>query len=427
MNYKEARVYLDEVSKYGSVLGLDPIRELLGELGNPQEHLKFIHIAGTNGKGSILACASEILTAAGYKTGRYVSPTVIDYLERIQVDGRWISEEEFTPLVMEVKDAVTRMEKRGLSSPTVFEVETAIAFLYFRNKNCDFVVLETGLGGLLDATNIVENTVAAVFATISRDHMAFLGDTIHEIAVNKAGIIKNGCAVVTSMQNKEAMEVLEEKALSCGSIVYVEDQSKIEMIAENYKEQIFTYKEWKELKVPLAGRYQMNNAVTVLGLVRALREKGYVITDEAVRTGFLNVKWPGRFTCIGENPVFIVDGAHNEDAALRLRESVEHYFTGKKLIFIMGVFKDKEYEKIAKIMAPLAHTILTVNLPDENRTLSAGELSKTVEVYCGHVETVGEIEDAVQRAFALADPDDVILSFGSLSYLGRVMKAVMQK
>ena len=200
MTYKEARVYLDEVSKYGSVLGLDTIRGLLRELGNPQDDLKFIHIAGTNGKGSVLAYTSTILSEAGYRTGRYVSPTVVSYLERIQIDGKWIPEDEFAELVEEVKKAIARMEARGEASPTVFEAETAVAFLYFREKRCDLVVLETGLGGLLDATNIVKNTELAVFASISRDHMGFLGETLEEIAANKAGIIKPGCTVVTSLQ-----------------------------------------------------------------------------------------------------------------------------------------------------------------------------------------------------------------------------------
>ena len=200
VTYKEARVYLDKVSKYGSVLGLDTIRELLCELGNPQDDLKFIHIAGTNGKGSVLAYTSTILSEAGYRTGRYVSPTVVSYLERIQVDGRWIDEDAFARLTEIVQRAIARMEAAGKPSPTVFEVETAIAFLYFKETNCDIVVLECGLGGELDATNIVENTVCAVFASISRDHLGILGDTLTEIAQTKSKIMKNSCTVVTAVQ-----------------------------------------------------------------------------------------------------------------------------------------------------------------------------------------------------------------------------------
>ena len=216
MTYKEARVYLDEVSKYGSVLGLDTIRGLLMELGNPQEDLKFIHIAGTNGKGSVLAFISSIFSESGFRTGRYISPTVVSYLERIQIDGEWIPEGEFAEYAEEVKKAVARMETKGMAHPTVFEIETAIAFLYFREKKCDYVVLETGLGGRLDATNIVENTAAAVFTSISRDHMGFLGDTLEEIAGEKAGIIKPGCVAISAAQEPEAADILRKRAESLG-------------------------------------------------------------------------------------------------------------------------------------------------------------------------------------------------------------------
>ena len=190
VTYKEARVYLDKMSKYGSVLGLETIRGLLRELGNPQDDLKFIHIAGTNGKGSVLAYTSMILSEAGYRIGRYVSPTVVSYLERIQVDAKWISEEKFAELTEKVRNAIARLEAAGENLPTVFEIETAIAFLYFKEMKCDLVVLEAGLGGELDATNIIRNTVCAVFVSISRDHLGILGNTLTEIAENKAGIIK---------------------------------------------------------------------------------------------------------------------------------------------------------------------------------------------------------------------------------------------
>ena len=216
VTYKEARVYLDEMSKYGSVLGLDTIRGLLRELGNPQDDLKFIHIAGTNGKGSVLAYTSTILSEAGYRIGRYVSPTVVSYLERIQVDGRWIPEEKFADLTEKVRDAIARMEAAGEHSPTVFEAETAIAFLYFKEMHCDLVVLEAGLGGELDATNIVKNTVCAVFTSISMDHIGVLGDTLEEIAENKAGIIKPGCAVISAVQKPEVTEILKRRAEKLG-------------------------------------------------------------------------------------------------------------------------------------------------------------------------------------------------------------------
>nr|WP_207733228.1 folylpolyglutamate synthase/dihydrofolate synthase family protein [Faecalicatena contorta] len=413
---------MDEVSKYGSVLGLDTIRGLLRELGNPQDDLKFIHIAGTNGKGSVLAYTSTILSEAGYRTGRYVSPTVVSYLERIQIDGKWIPEDEFAELVEEVKKAIARMEARGEASPTVFEAETAVAFLYFREKRCDLVVLETGLGGLLDATNIVKNTELAVFASISRDHMGFLGETLEEIAANKAGIIKPGCTVVTSLQKPEVMAVLGGKAreLKCGmEVVYPREAVVIE---ENWDGQRFSYREWENIKISLAGRYQIENAVTVLGVIRTLRNSGYAISRQAVTEGFAKTTWPGRLTCVARNPLVIVDGAHNEEAALKLRESLIQYFPGRRIIFIMGVFRDKEYGKIAEIMGPLADKIYTVELPDQSRTLGADELKQALLPYCVEVEEASGIEEAVREACASAKKDDVVLAFGSLSYLGQVME-----
>ena len=427
VTYKEARVYLDEVSKYGSVLGLDTIRGLLDELGNPQESLRFIHIAGTNGKGSILAFISTILSEAGMRIGRYISPTVISYLERIQVDGHWIPEEEFTELVEEVQKAIVRMEADGKASPTVFEIETAIAFLYFRKMHCDLVVLETGLGGSQDATNVIKNTMIAAFATISRDHMGVLGDTLEEIAHEKAGIIKPGCVVVSASQEPEVRRVLEECAEQKGCPIVFAEPEKVEVTEENYRGQTFSYKDWKEIQISLAGRYQIVNAVTVCEVIRVWNqlEFGKHIPESSVRRGFAQTMWPGRFTCISEKPIFIVDGAHNEDAAKRLCETMKTYFPEKKLIYIMGVFRDKEYQKIAEIMAPMASSIYTVNLPNQERTLDAETLKEVVESHCmGNVYAVGEIEKAVAEAGKKAGEEDVILAFGSLSYLGQVMEIV---
>lgn len=424
MTYKEARVYLDEVSKYGSVLGLDTIRGLLRELGNPQDDLKFIHIAGTNGKGSVLAYTSTILSEAGYRTGRYVSPTVVSYLERIQVDGKDIPKDEFAILVEEVQKAIARIEAKGEASPTVFEVETAIAFLYFKKMRCHLVVLETGLGGTLDATNIVKNTLISVFTSISRDHMGFLGETLKEITENKAGIMKPGCISVTVRQKPAVVDVLERRAEELGCPIYMEEPEEIQILEENWDKQRFSYREWENITITLAGRHQIVNAVTVLGVVKALKDIGYEIPEQSVRKGFAKTAWPGRFTCISRNPLFIIDGAHNEEAALRLRESVTEYFRGRRLIFIMGVFRDKEYEKIVKIMAPLAAKIFTVDLPDSGRSLGAEMLKLAAEAYCTDAEAMPDVESAVKAAYALAKEEDVVLAFGSLSYLGQVMELV---
>ncbi len=450
MTYREARVYLDEMSKYGSVLGLETIRGLLRELGNPQDDLKFIHIAGTNGKGSVLAYTSMILSEAGYRIGRYVSPTVVSYLERIQVDAEWISEEKFAELTERVRNAIARFEAAGEDLPTVFEIETAIAFLYFKEMKCDLVVLEAGLGGALDATNIIRNTVCAVFASISRDHLGILGDTIAKIAENKAGIIKPGCTVISAQQKESVAEIIKRRAGQYGCSYVQAEPELAEVEREDYHGIYFSYKEFRPLHTVMAGKNQIGNAAVSLEVIRVLRKIGYEISDDAVRTGMERTQWPGRFSCIGEDPVFILDGAHNEDAAVKLRESVESYFPGRRLIGIMGVFKDKEYEKIAQIMGPLLSVVYAVDLPDAGRGLPSEDLAAALEKYCPCVwrpsgsrsgergspaEPRGEgkdsrkkrqaenVETAVRAALAEAGREDVILAFGSLSYLHQIKEA----
>ena len=454
MTYKEARVYLDEMSKYGSVLGLDTIRGLLRELGNPQDSLKFIHIAGTNGKGSVLAYTSTILSEAGYRTGRYVSPTVMSYLEKIQVDTAWISESDFAQSVEQIREAIASLKAKGEPLPTLFEAETAMAFLYFQKMHCDLVVLETGLGGETDATNIVKNTICAAFATISIDHLGVIGDTLEEIAQTKSGIIKSGCAVVSARQTEVVRNVLKKKADSTGCS-YVEAQpEQMEILADCYDGITFSYKEFEKMHSNLAGQCQRENLATALEIIKQLRVLGYEISDDAVRRGLEKTVWEGRFTCLRKDPVFIIDGAHNEDAAIKLRTSIERYFKGKKIQLIMGVFRDKEYEKITSILCPLAKKVYTVELPNKARSLSAEELAECAGKYCKEVEAKDSIQAAIKSAEdaaaqwqqvdcdkAASTPghdleeahtaacgdgmeNQVIIACGSLSYLGEVKRIV---
>lgn len=483
MLYEEARVYLDHVSKYGSVLGLESIKGLLGELKNPQKDLTFIHIAGTNGKGSILAYLSGIFKEAGYRTGSYISPTVMDYLERFQIDGKYMEETEFAEITCEVKQAAERMMEQGRPSPTVFEMETAIAFLYFKKRKCDFVVLETGLGGLLDATNIVDTTKVCVFASISMDHIGVLGDNLKEIAKNKAGIIKAGAAVVTAPQQPEVLEILERTAVARHARAVVLDRlreegdpneditdanekfrsltvaepEKVRVLDRGLDGQTFSYKEFENMTIPLLGHHQIENVVTALEVVRVLRtlgaEKGVPvssdcgahrregvpessdcgalrresspglqISDEAVRRGLAKTRWPGRFTVLGKQPLVIADGAHNADAARRLAENVETYLAGKRVTAVMGVFKDKEYEKIIEIMSPYLSFVYTVDLPNQERTLAKEELCGALGRHGIAAEAAAGTEEALHLAKKRAGEDGAVLVFGSLSYLGDVIR-----
>ena len=424
MNYTEARVYLDEVSKYGSVLGLENMRELLGRLGNPQDDLKFIHISGTNGKGSVLAYLSTILSGGGYRTGRYISPTLFSYRERIQVDEQKIEKESLAHHVTAIAKAIEEMKAENAGNPTAFEVETALAFLYFKEKDCDIVVLETGLGGALDATNIIKTTVMEVIAPISMDHMEFLGDTLEKIAMQKAGIIKPHTAVVSASQEPDAKKVLDHVCKENQCSMYMVDPAQITDVLYDVEEQQFSYKNWKNVKITLAGSYQILNAALALEGVEELRRLGYHLTDEQVRQGLYRAVWRGRFTLLSKNPAVIIDGAHNPGAAKELKHSLDLYFKGKDLYYIFGVFQDKDYQEVIRLTAPLAKHIVTVQTPGNPRALPANELKEAVQAVNPSVEAAQSIQEAVKKSLQLAKKEDAIIIFGSLSFLGEAEKAV---
>ncbi|HCG65292.1 MAG TPA: bifunctional folylpolyglutamate synthase/dihydrofolate synthase [Oscillibacter sp.] len=427
MNYKEARVYLDEVSKYGSVLGLESMRELLRRLGDPQNELKFIHISGTNGKGSVLAYLSTILSGAGYRTGRYISPTLFSYRERIQVDGEYIEKESLACHVTAIAAAAEDMQKAGLPSPTVFEIETALAFLYFKEKRCDIVTLEVGCGGLLDATNVITTTLMEVIASISMDHTDLLGDTLAKIAAQKAGIIKPDTMVVSAQQKSEAAQVIEDTCKEQHCTLQMVDESKISNVHYGAEGQTFSYKEWENVAISLAGSYQIKNAALALEGVEALRKLGYALSDQQVREGLLHTAWRGRFTTLRRDPTVIIDGAHNPAAALELKESLERYFPGKTLYFVMGMFKDKDYAQVIDLTAPLARHIITVETPGNPRAMPARELAEAVGKVNPSVEWADSVAHGVEKALAMAGKEDAVIVFGSLSFLGEAADAVNEK
>lgn len=427
MNYKEARVYLDEVSKYGSVLGLESMRELLRRLGDPQNELKFIHISGTNGKGSVLAYLSTILSGAGYRTGRYISPTLFSYRERIQVDGEYIEKESLACHVTAIAAAAEDMQKAGLPSPTVFEIETALAFLYFKEKRCDIVTLEVGCGGLLDATNVITTTLMEVIASISMDHTDLLGDTLAKIAAQKAGIIKPDTMVVSAQQKSEAAQVIEDTCKEQHCTLQMVDESRISNVHYGAEGQTFSYKTWENVAISLAGSYQIKNAALALEGVEALRKLGYALSDQQVREGLLHTAWRGRFTTLRRDPMVIIDGAHNPAAALELKESLERYFPGKTLYFVMGMFKDKDYAQVIDLTAPLARHIITVETPGNPRAMPARELAEAVGKVNPSVEWADSVAHGVEKALAMAGKEDAVIVFGSLSFLGEAADAVNEK
>lgn len=427
MKEREAIEYIENYKGLGIVPGLDSIRELCRRLGDPQKELKFVHIAGTNGKGSVSAYVATVLKCAGYRVGRYISPTIFQYRERIQVNDRCISVKALCEGVELIREKCEEMTEEGLPHPTPFEMETALGFLYFREKKCDIVVLETGMGGLLDATNIVENTVAAVFASISMDHMKFLGNTLGEIAAQKAGILKKGCTAVSTVQKPEAMNVIVNRAAELECPLVVSNPGEASHIRYGLENQLFDYAGFRKLQISLAGKYQIENAVLAVDVLQVLREKSFDIPEEKLRLGLKQTVWPGRFTVIGKKPLFIVDGAHNEDAAKRLAESIEFYFTNRRIIYIMGVLKDKEYEKVIGLTHSHADQIITVATPGNPRALPAYNLACEIAKVHKNVTAVDSLEEAVEMSMLLAGKDDVIIAFGSLSYLGRLMEIAATK
>lgn len=418
MNYREARSFME--GKPGVILpGLERIWALLEELGNPEKGQKYIHIAGTNGKGSILSYLSSALSCAGYRVGRYISPTLYSYRERFQINGEYISREDYVKLTEQIAEAVKRMEQRGISAPSAFEMETALCFLYFRQQNCDWTVLECGMGGRDDATNVIPAPELAVFASISLDHMEYLGGSLAEIAEAKAGIIKEGCLAVTGEQTPEVLNVLRRVCRGKGVSLIEAELSRAEILKNDLAGQRFRYK-GMEVEITLPGSCQIENAVTALEALRALQKKGIALSDAQILEGMKRAVWSGRFTCIGKRPYFFVDGAHNPDAARKLRDSIEQYFAGKRLIYINGVFADKDYRQIIRITAPLASEIFTVATPGSARALPAEALAEAVAEVNPRVRACGSLEEAVRQAYETAGEEDVILAFGSLSFIGEL-------
>ena len=423
MNYKKALEYIQSLNKYGSVLGLDNMLRLCEKLGHPEERCRFIHIAGTNGKGSTSAYIAYILMAAGFRVGRYISPTITDYRERFQIGRRMISQKDLCIYVERIKAVCEELTAEGYPHPTPFEVETALSFLYFAEKECDYVVLEVGMGGATDATNVIPTPVACVWTSISMDHMGFLGKELADIARVKAGIAKAGALLISCKQEEEVEAVLKEQALKTGSSLVIADVSLATGIKYGLTTQQFSYKGLSRLKIHLAGTHQIQNAVLAVEVILQLRGIGVDISDKAIYKGLEDTVWQARLEVLGKKPLFIIDGAHNEDAARRLAASIETYFPGKRMIFIMGVLKDKEYEKVLKLTAHYAEHILTITPPDNPRGLHALELAMAAREYHGQVTNLSSLEEAVEVAHLLADKDTVILCFGSLSFLG-AMKGI---
>lgn len=415
MTYQEALTYIHSISWKGSVLGLDRTRELLHALGDPQKNLKFIHIAGTNGKGSTAAMLSSVLRQAGYRTGLYTSPFINRFNERMQVDGEQIPDETLARITAYVKPFAEAMDDR----PTEFELITAIALVYFAETACDVVVLEVGMGGELDSTNIIDAPEVAIITAMGYDHVKELGPTMADIARAKAGIIKHGCDVVSYGGMPEADAVIKAVCSANGASLYTPDFSKIQAGAFGLEGQTFSFDAWEDLFIPLAGKYQLNNAAVVLIAVDVLRQRGWNLTDAAVREGLKNTFWPARFELLQRDPVFVVDGGHNPHGIHATAESLSRLFPNKKIRFLVGVMADKDVENILGIVAPMAERFYAVK-PNNPRAMAAETLCERIRALGAKAEACGSVEEGVARALKEADADDVICALGSLYMSGDV-------
>lgn len=431
MNYLEAQNYMEEKGRLGIVPGLTQVKELLRRLGNPQDVCRTLHIAGTNGKGSIFAFVQESLLAAGYHVGRYISPTILTYLERYQMDRCYMSEEKFAALLTEVAAVIETMETEGFASPTAFEIETAVAFLYFARNHVDYVLLECGMGGREDATNVLAKPEVCVFAQISMDHMQFLGDTLTKIATEKAGIIKPYTTVISAPQVPEVSKVLRETCEAQHASYIEVTPSDWEVVQMNLdgtdlvdgrektdgvNRDADSGERQQPYHIPLLGEHQVANAQTAITVLRTL-----YIEETAIHNGIAQTTWPGRMTRVAEHPSIYVDGAHNAAAWEYLRTSVEKYFTNCRVIYIIGVLKDKEYGKMVEILAPTMAAAVVIT-PDTPRGLPKEILASLLQAKGVPVQLADTSAEALQKARKQADETDVILVSGSLSFLAEYLQ-----
>lgn len=419
MNYEEAMNFIQNTNKFGSVLGLDNIRELLERLGNPQDQLRVVHIAGTNGKGSTLAFLAGIFRESGYRAGRYVSPASFSYEERFRINEENISKKDLCFYMEKIKNVAEEMVKDGLSHPTMFEIETALSFLYFLDKKVDVVLLETGMGGRLDATNVVKKPIATVIASIGMDHMQFLGDTLEKIASEKAGIIKEGCPVISYDNTKEVNEVIKNKAKQMHAKVTFVNSAGIRVLQESLNGESFSYRSsdgrwYEKIEIPLLGRHQINNAALALETLNVIKNY-YCISDFQTEDGMRKTIWRCRIEILEREPMVICDGAHNPDGAKSLLSFLQNNFTNQRLIYIMGVLSDKDYEQMVQILAPAADKIYTV-APDNPRALSSRELCNCISKYHQNVEERQRLAECLSEVRQKAEKDDVIIICGTLSF-----------
>lgn len=438
MEYQYHKI-IEKLKKRGSTPGLEPVRALLAALKHPEEKIAVVHIAGTNGKGSVFSFLSAILQESGYRVGRYISPTIHSYEERFQINGQEISPEKLEKYYVRMERAMEQMERTqqpSLRQPTLFEVETALAFLYFAEEQVDVALIETGMGGTYDATNVIEHPLLTVISSVSYDHKAFLGDTLEEIAGEKAGIIKENVPVVVEENVPEVCRIMQETAARKHAPCTLIRAADYQVETESVTGSTFIWKKHR-FSIFLPGQHQISNAVTALAAAEELMER---LPSEGRRKlepgenarfipaadkrlgwpemerGLANARWPGRLELLGERPYTFRDGAHNPDGARKLAQFLEKHFTNRRIIYIMGVLKDKEYEKMLAELMPLASEIYTFR-PHNERGLSGEVLAACAQRFGVPSHCCQDVNEAIRRGREKAEQEDVIVICGSLSFM----------
>ncbi|EQF23010.1 bifunctional FolC family protein [Clostridioides difficile CD160] len=429
MKYEEALEYISQTNKFGIRLGLENIGKLLELLGNPQETLNIIHVAGTNGKGSVCSFVSNILRECGYKVGLYTSPYLETFTERIRVNGENIPQDDVARIIELIKEKIDIMVGQGYEYPTEFEVVTAMAFYYYSEQKVDFVALEVGLGGRYDATNIITKSLVSVIASISLDHTGILGDTIEKIAYEKAGIIKERGVVLVYDQTDEAKNVIKSVCKEKKAQYIEVNFDDVNIKKSDIDSQIYdctVMKEiYKDLEIKLIGEHQINNSILAMSVIKYLKDINKLenISEKSIRKGLITTQWPGRIEKIKENPIFIIDGAHNEDGAKSLAKALDKNFKERSLTLLIGMLEDKDIDSVLNILLPRFNKVITTT-PNNPRAINSDILKEKVLKYVDDVTSKHEIEDAVNYTLETANKDDVIISAGSLYMIGTVRTLV---
>ena len=421
MTLEEALHYIHAVCWKGSIPGLERINALLDEMGHPEQTLKFVHVTGTNGKGSTCAMIASVLRKAGYRTGLYTSPYITRFNERMQINGEMIPDEELCAITAEIKPLADRI----FEQPTEFEMVTAIAFAWFVRRQCDIVVCEVGMGGEFDATNVIGAPEAAVLCNIGLDHTEVLGDTLEKIAATKSGIIKSGCDAVLYRPTPGVEAVVEQRCSEVGAALHKVDFAGLHLRSRSLEGQIFDFGGLTGLHLPLLGEHQLHNAAVALTTLSVLQKRGWKITEDDIRQGFACVVWPGRFQIIGREPLFLIDGGHNPQCIQALAQNITDYLPGRPLTILTGVLGDKDYHCMYRSVADHAAEFITVT-PDNPRALTAQELAGYLSSFGKPVTACDTVDEGVRLAIDHAGKSGTVLCYGSLYLLGDVIAAAAE-